>query len=268
MLDERRKNFVTASQAHMVMAGFELEMEGRLMQRPEFPAAEAIESFIRENNKPLVSEMKSMGISVTGKEINEVYKYVKATTPVFTRGMRSVAREIAMYSFLSNRDEQAITKDMERGNIQEGEAVTALSAHLGVEFDNTTDEQVFFSDACLGVTPDAVEYNNFDIVSCGEVKNPKDTTHMRYLDSIHDQDDMLAECPDYYWQAQTGMLVTGTSRYHWASYHNGFTEKTRLVYVCVEPNTEHMEIIHERAERVLLAVPAIVKGIQMKYGLL
>ena len=264
MLNDDRKYYVTASQAHRVMAGFESELAGREILEPETPD---LLSWIDENGiKPKVTPLKDIGIIATGKEIEAAWKYLQAQTVVFSDGMESVAREIAMTSFIRQRDEGFKSKDMERGNNQEGEAVAALSAKTGVEFTATEENQQFLTLGNLGVTPDGVELDGFEYKSCAEVKNPKDTTHMKYLSEIRDTESFLSVVPEYYWQAQTGLHVTGADVYHWASFHNGYDGKYQLVYLPIKPNKKHIEMLVERADRVLARVPEIVESIKANYG--
>lgn len=252
MLNEERKYYVTASQAHRVMAGFETELRGKDAVKPEFESFEQIESWITDNDKkPLVGDLKASGIKATGKDIDSAWKYIQSQKKVFSDGMFTVACEIAMSEFIEERDPGIKTMDMERGNIQEGEAIEALKFVTGINFTNTGGEQTFLSSEHLGVTPDGIEYNGFDIVSCAEVKNPKDTTHMKYLVLIHDQNDILKHIPEYYWQAQTGLYVTGAKFYHWMTYHNKFIDGYKYRHVVIEPVQKHIEILAERSERVV-----------------
>lgn len=268
-LSEDRKRFVTASQAHRVMAGFEIELEGMHVVKPacDDGVFNGIKKMVELlGRKPKVGEMVSVDLVVPGALISEVFNYIKAVTPVFSEGMESVAREIAMNTFKSSCDGGYKSEDMERGDRNEVEAVAALSSLLGVQFLNTGDAQVFLSDECLGVTPDGIQYDGFDITSCVEVKCPKDTTHMLYLSKIKNQDDLLSVRPVYYWQAQCGLEVTQAKTYHWASYHDefdypGHDEDLRLVYVPVTPVKEHIELLKIRAGRVLTRAPVIVREI-------
>jgi len=266
MLNNDRKYFVTASQCHRVMAGYELELEGMNMDVPVFDSFPQVYDWIKKNNRePKVGELKAAGITASGKEIKEAWRYIKATTPVFSEGMESVAREIAMSKFIKERDESYKSVDMERGNIQEGEAIIKLQDITGREFSNTNEDQIFLSDDCLGVTPDGIEYDGFDIVSCAEVKAPKDTTHMKYLSLIKDERSFREVVPIYYWQAQCGLAVTGAESYHWLSYHNGFDDDYQAVYLEVKPNKYHIDLLRIRAKRVLDAVPVIVDDIINRY---
>lgn len=264
MLDKDRQYFVTASQCHRVMAGFETELMGRELKRP---ARGDVLAWIEENNtKPKVGDLKKLDIVATGAEIDECYKYHRSQVKVFSDGMESVAREIAMSCFIKQRDEGFKSKDMERGNAQEGEAIKNLEAITGVKFEATEEGQKFLTLDCLGVTPDGVELDGFNYKSCAEVKNPKDTTHMKYLSELRSAEDILRVVPEYYWQAQCGLHVTGAETYHWASYHSGFDEKYQLVYLPVKPNPLHIEMLVERSERVLARVPEIIKSITEAYG--
>jgi len=99
MLNEDRKNYVTASQCYRIMAGFELELAGQKMDKPDvtIEAMEYIEECLK---KPKVGDLMEIGVNTTVAEINEVWQYLKAIRPVFSEGMESVAREIAMYGFI------------------------------------------------------------------------------------------------------------------------------------------------------------------------
>ena len=250
MLNKDRQRFVTASQAYRVMAGFELELSGQTMPVPDIDTNHL--DYIKQfKSKPKVGELKTAGVDLSGAQINEAWVYLKAITPVFSEGMESVAREIAMADFIESRDEGYKSEDMERGQEQEGEAINALTNHTGINFTAIEDGQKFLTNGNLGVTPDGVEYDGFNIKSCAEVKNPKDTTHIKYLYFIHDDKSLLSTQPLYYWQAQCGLFVTGAKIYHWASYHNNFIESCRLVYVPVVRNDEHIAMLITRADRVI-----------------
>lgn len=265
MLNPERKHYLTASQAHIAMAGFETELAGRSMPKPDIDdgALATTLSWIRGHSaKPKVGELKAIGINLSGAQINEIYSYHRSQIKVFSDGMETAALQIAMSKFILERDEGYKSPDMERGNIQEGEAINALSELTGIEFDSTGIGQQFLTKGDLGVTPDGIEYSGFDIVSCAEAKNPKDTTHMRYLFNLKDQDDLLRVCPEYYWQAQSGLYVTGAKIYHWVSYHNGFIPECRLVYIPVTPNQEHIDMLVLRAARIMGRVPMIIDDIK------
>ena len=260
MLNEDRKHFVTASQAHRVMAGFETELAGKDAKRPEFDSFQSVRDWIDNNGrKPKVGELKEAGIKATGAEIEEAYRYIRSQVKVFSDGMFTVACEIAMMNFITKRDEGVKTLDMERGNIQEGEAIELLKEVTGICFTNTEDNQTFLSKGNIGVTPDGIEYDGFDIKSCAEVKNPKDITHMKYLVQVHDQDDLLKYKPEYYWQAQAGLYVTDAKAYHWMSYHNQFIEPLNYRHIMITPVQEHIDMLVERSERVIAKAKEIEK---------
>ena len=234
MLNPDRKYFVTGSIAHRVMAGFETELAGRNMVEPT--------GFVLAN----------------GKEIQACWDYYQATKPIFSDGMESVAREIAMGEFIDER-ENYVSDDMENGNLYEIEAVQKLSNLVNKDFSNVGDKQLFFSKGNIGVTPDGIYYDGFDIDECAEVKCPKDTTHMRYLVGIKSGLTLLQIEPKYYWQAQVGLYVTGANIYNWGSYHRNFIDPYNMIYLKIKPNIDHINLLVDRSEKVIERAKEIVK---------
>lgn len=263
MLSEDRQYYVTASQCHRVMASFETELEGRSAEKPE---RLDVLGWINDNKVlPKAGDLKAVDIVASGAEIKEAWTYYKSKIQVFSEGMESIATEIAMSQFINERDVNYNSKDMERGNLQEGEAVLKLGELLGIDFVDTEENQKFHTKETLGVTPDGIELGGLSYKSCAELKNPKDTTHMKYLSTLKSVDDMLKVCPEYYWQAQCGLYVTGAETYHWMSYHKGFKEGYQMVYIPIKPNPEHIDMLVERSIRVSERVPVIIESIKERY---
>ena len=256
MLDNRRKNYVTASQAHRVMAGFRVELENANMKKPEGVDPGLFE-FIREHGKCLVGQVKSAGIVASGAEIAEMAKYVKSLEPVVTEGMITVARGIAISEFIKCRPEQFESKAMEMGNDLEVQAVSILETRIKSKIDNTGDTQAFFHTDYLSATPDGVIYDGFDVVELAEVKCLQIEAHSKFLHLLKDQDALLEHAPGYFWQCMTQLEVTGAKRVHFQTYCPYFEDGYNLVYVPVYPNRQYMDILNSRAETVLELVPGI-----------
>ena len=163
MLDSRRRNYVSASQAHRVMAGFRTELDNAGMVEPE-GVDPNLRDFIQKNGKCLAGAAKAAGIVASGAEIAEMYKYVKSLEPVITEGMITVAREIAISEFIKFRPEQFESKAMEMGNDLEVEAVSILENHIKSKIDNTGENQSFFHTENLSATPDGVVYDDFTVI--------------------------------------------------------------------------------------------------------
>ena len=256
MLDERRKNYVTASQAHRVMAGFRVELDNAGMVMPEVSDTDLM-AFVANHGKCKVGDAKTAGISATGAEIAEMYKYVKSLETVITEGMTTVAREIAISEFIKERPENFSSDAMEMGNELEGDAVDIMSRRIDKKIDNTGDNQAFFHTDSLSATPDGVIYNGFDVDELAEVKCLQIASHSKFLHLVKNQDDLLEHAPEYFWQCMTQLDVTGANMVHFQTYCPYFQDDYNLVYVPVYPNREYIDILKSRAETVLKLVPEI-----------
>lgn len=256
MLDERRKNYVTASQAHRVMAGFKVEMDNAGMVKPEVNDP-GLMAYIEKNGKCLVGDAKAAGIVATGAEIAAMHKYVQSLIPIISDGMITVAREIAISEFIKERPEQFESDAMAMGNELEVDAVAMLSARVGSKIDNTGDNQAFFHTYYLSATPDGVIYDDFTVKELAEVKCLQIPSHSKFLHLMKNQDDLLEHAPEYFWQCMAQLEVTGADMVHFQTYCPYFQDDYSLVYVPVYPNRPYMDMLNTRAERVLSIVPEI-----------
>ena len=270
MLSEDRQYYVTGSQAHRVMAEHEKELSAGDFTLSDFPEREQLISFVGDFYKskgscPLVRDAKAAEIVVSGAQIKEVYAYLESLKPVFTKGMESYAREIVKHQLVSEREENYSGRDTERGNEQEHLAVAALESKLGYEFDFTGDEQEFFHLDYLGLTPDGAHYDDTFMVDQGlEVKCPKQDIHMKNLCTLKNQDDLLAEYPEYYWQCMTGLAVTTASVWHFGTFNKDYkTERGdfRLVHIPIYPVKSHIDLLLKRSEAVVKRSKQILEEI-------
>lgn len=265
MLSDDRQNYVTASQAHRVMGGFEKELVKKTpLKKPlilgistkVLNSKKFHEWLSKQAKKPLVGECKTAGFKVMGKDIDECWNYlesIKPTPKIFTIGMETYALELSKIPFV----ESVITNDfkssdMERGNEQEYLAIAALEKHLNIKFDHTNEDQEFFKNTIMGCTPDGVNYNEIFMPEIGgEVKCPNQDIHQFNLLHMKCQDDLLKHYPVYYWQTQVGLEVTGAKCWYWASFNESFKEGYQLVVVKITPNKDHIDLLNKRVKRVI-----------------
>jgi len=223
----------------------------------ENPNNDELVEFVKIHGKIKVGEAKDAGIIASGAEIGKAYKYAKSLEPTISTGMITLATEIAVQEFISSTPENFTSNAMDLGNELEGHAVDLLSDRIGKKIDNVGDHQSFFHRGALSATPDGCVYSGFDIMELAEVKCLQITSHSKFLSLVKDQDDLLAHFPEYYWQTQCQLAVTGAKLVHFQSYSPYFSNGYNLVYIEVKPNLEHIDILNSRAETVLELVPGI-----------
>jgi hypothetical protein len=103
------------------------------------------------------------------------------------------------------------SRDMEHGNLYEGEAISAYEMITGFKIQHGgffTDDNQFY-----GASPDVRIYDGDKLVGVAEIKCPQVPTHIEYFmmgDKIN---------PAYMQQVQGHLLVTGCDWCDWFSYH-------------------------------------------------
>lgn len=254
MLDDRRKHYVTASQAHRVMAGFQVELDNAGMENPNNPE---LMRLVTRYGKLKVGEAKAHGVIASGAEIAEMHKYVKSLEPPITEGMKTVAREIAISEFIKEMPENFTSSAMDMGNELEGDAVSILAARVARKIENTGENQSFFHTENLSATPDGVIYDGFDVIELAEVKCLQIAAHSKFLHLVKNQDDLLEHAPEYFWQTMTQLETSGANMVHFQTYCPYFQPGYDLVYVPVYPNQQYIDILNSRAESVIELVPEI-----------
>lgn len=275
MLDSLRGKYITASNAHKIMGFWEQELNQKELKKPEISGADNAISYCKRFYKknwrmPLVKEARANGITVTGEELKECYDYYRLKSKYyFTVGMEQYAMELAYNHILKCSNPLDLggsfrSSSMERGARLEAEAIMALERKVDITFSNIGENQSFlYNDALfLGVTPDGIESEGFEIKSLAEVKAPDKYTHGKYLYKIRTQDDLLKIESKYYWQIQAGLLASGAPLYHFASYFRADNPKFRLMYLKVHPNKEHQDLIIKRAAKVRERMGEITREIQ------
>jgi hypothetical protein len=119
-----------------------------------------------------------------------------------------------------------VSPAMQWGLDHEAEAAEAFMARSGLLVDKHNHDQTFLTlGDSIGGTPDGL------IKGCAagvEIKCPSSKVHLDYL-GITGAASLFEIAPDYYWQCQGLMLITGYLEWHFVSYDPRFKdEKLRL----------------------------------------
>ena len=178
---------------------------------------------------------------------SEFYRLV--TTPAkdeLPKGALTYVAEKAAES-LADIDEtdKFVSIDMQWGLDHEIEAIELFTQRTGLKVDRTGDgQQLITMGDHIGCTPDGLIGKHSGL----EIKCPKSKTHLQYSLMQSTQD--LKDCmPDYYWQIQGSLYITGRKNWHFASYDPRFYQfkhKMKLLYV--KRNEKDISFLARRLE--------------------
>lgn len=157
------------------------------------------------------------------------------TKPPFGRGAVTYARELARV-MAGIEKEEFVSKDIERGNTQEDEAIECFESTFYIDIERPSfmehPEVEHF-----GGTPDGLALD-FGI----DTKCPNQKNH-------HDNLSEGMQLDKYKHQFQSYMSITGLGRWALVSYHRNFTKKTKLVVAWMERDQEYIDKLLERVEK-------------------
>lgn len=241
ILIDRAGNF-TASENHRLMAGWDkpkLEKPQLLIDCPEL---------VQLPKKPLVSDMKNMGIKATGAMINEVWAYLQSIkTP---QGLITYAKEKALETLFDYDPSLYFeTVHTRNGNERELECIKLLSDATGLEFVNIGDEQAHIHTNEVGATPDGIVLDDIDMIVTGAEVKCKSPLHHAELLLIENNEDLKNKAFEHYVQVQTQMLVTGADHWYFACF-NPYAkyEWMKFKYIIIGRDDDFTKILKERIE--------------------
>ncbi len=136
------------------------------------------------------------------------------------------------------------TASTEHGKEYEVEAAVQFMEETGIEITNFGKEQQFIElGDHLGCTPDGIIGEDAGFESkCLDSK-----THDHYLNVIIDVDSFKKTCPNYYWQIQGSMYITGRKKWYFVCYDPRFTNpEEQLLILKVERNEKDIENLRNR----------------------
>ena len=177
---EARLGNITASNAHRIMAGWDVPKPDQYFPEP------ILEWIEKHNKKPLVGELKGkVKCDVTGKAIEAAWKLHQWNT--IPQGLITYAEELACEELFYQDPAQfdgSNTPHMVEGVEREIEAVEALNEHSGIDlnFVKTGEDQIHINVDGIGATPDGIVYDDLDLIVTGcEIKCRTPLHHARQL---------------------------------------------------------------------------------------
>ena len=242
LLEQRQGNF-TASGNHALMSGWKDEEPDS-----SFPEFKEIANFIKiYGSKPPVGEAKlGLNCNVSGDLINRTWKAMQFAKP--SVGLVTYAEEKALEEYFNvDPSLNFSTSHTRNGEEREVECMELLAQATGLNFTNIGDDQIHIHADSVGVTPDGIVINDFDIIETGaEVKCKSPLIHLRNL-MIKNNDDLMQQEFSHFVQIQTAMLVTGADHWFFGNY-NPFakTEKLKFGYIIILRDNSFIKIMRQR----------------------
>jgi len=134
------------------------------------------------------------------------------------------------------------SKAMEHGTLTEPFA----KRHYELAFDCTiVDKPFLIAEWCdqAGCSPDGIVEGKELGVETKCPMNP--TNHIQHLMIISDQE-LKDQKPEYYWQVQCCLAVTGLKEWDFVSYHEDFSGKLRMSVLTVAANESDIALLKSR----------------------
>lgn len=148
----------------------------------------------------------------------------------------------------SEVEEHFKSKAMLWGNETEMKAVAAIEERYGLTIEKCGDEQELIKlGNDIGCTPDGLIGDDGLL----EIKCPESFTHIKYL-QINSINELKEQKPEYYWQMQHAMYVTGRRRCLFVSYDPRFElEHLQMKTMLVYRNEEDILFLDKRIKQAI-----------------
>ena len=138
--------------------------------------------------------------------------------------------------------------DMQWGIDHEAEAVQAFMDKTGLVVDKhgLAQELITMSEH-VGCTPDGLINSTHGL----ELKCPKSVTHISYW-TIRSGDALKKHCPNYYWQVQGSMMITGREEWYFASFDPRFVNPAHRLHIAkIALNIEDVVLLSNRLKMAI-----------------
>jgi ribosomal protein S15P/S13E len=185
---------------------------------------------------------------LTASEFHRLMGY--EDKPEFPKGAQTYARQKAVEVLTECKPDAYISPAMQWGIEHEHEALDAFIAQTGAEVTHGKNEQEFLElGDSVGGTPDGrIPSLNSGI----EIKCPNSDTHLTYLERVTDGMSLKKEAPEYYWQCQGLMLITGAETWFFVSYDPRFLfEDLRLHVATIERDEADIAKLQARLDQAI-----------------
>ncbi len=160
-----------------------------------------------------------------------------------------VYKKVAEMLALKTED-QYTSAAIERGNEKELDAIMAYESenNCGISYAGDSQQTIiccegeFLGD--IAGTPDGIIFRDKKGI---EVKCPNSDTHLFNLVNITDGESLKVNYPQYYWQVQGYMLLTGYDKWVFASFDDRFYNPEHVLHtVEIDRNEEDIEKLKAR----------------------
>ena len=130
------------------------------------------------------------------------------------------------------------------GKDHELEAIERFEDAFNYKVDFTGENQAFidYPELRAGATPDGLIGNNAGV----EVKCPNSSTHLKYM-AIKCENSLKQIAPEYHWQIQGQLMITGRDRFYFVSYDPRFKDFDLQLHIAIiEPVADDIEFLKQR----------------------
>ena len=177
-----------------------------------------------------------------------------------SKGGLTYARKKAVELMTECKANDYISPAMQWGIDHEAEAMDAFMVATGMDVEDCKDRQVFLQmGEDVGGTPDGM----IRAIGAGiEIKCPNSETHLEYLETVTDAMSLKSAAPEYYWQVQGLMMITGFEQWYFVSYDPRFTDPAlRLHIATIERVPDDIDRLMDRLDQAVAHRDGIVARI-------
>ena len=220
-----------------------------------------ISTKLSESEEREIQWKKERWGKLTASNFGKLFGAGRSKSQPFSKTAMGYIEQIAAQCVAEfNLEDEFSSRATENGKQREAGTIQDFAELLGVSPYMTGQSQEFFVSACgaYGGTPDGM----IDVDAGLEAKSPKYSTHVSYLSRVKTQEDLLNECPDYFWQCVGGMELTDRDKWYWVSGHRMMKEDRHKVhYVEVRRDERDIAKLRERLEMAIDYRNQILKSI-------
>jgi len=168
----------------------------------------------------------------TASEFHKLMTVLNKPNELPAGAITYIRKKVAESLTMPSDTEQWQSPAMQWGNETEHQAVDAFIAKTGLDVQDCKDNQQFLQMGGYGGTPDGVIIDPTDYSITGlEIKCPDSHNHVFNLYNIEWGGDLLKHYPEYYWQVQGLMLITGADYWFFVSFDPRFIEQKHQLHI-------------------------------------